>query len=169
VADRIYNVLFLCTGNSARSIMADSMLNRLGAGRFQAFSAGSHPTGRVNPLALEQPQRVGLPCEGLRSKDWQEFAEPDAPYLDFVITVCDKAASEVCPAWPGQPMSAHWGVEDPAAIEGDADKQRRAFALALSGLQRRISLFLSLPIAKLDAIALKRDLDDIGRTGAPDL
>lgn len=168
MADYLYNVLFLCTGNSARSIMAETLLNRLGAGRFRAFSAGSHPAGRVNPLAIEQLKRVGLPCEGLRSKDWSEFAKPGAPHLDFVFTVCDKAASEICPAWPGQPMSAHWGVEDPVAAEGDETNQRRAFALAFSVLQRRISLFLSLPMAKLDAIALKRELDDIGHTSAPD-
>lgn len=162
-----YNVLFLCTGNSARSIMAEALLNRVGGGRFRAFSAGSHPAGRVNPLAIEQLQSVGYATEGLRSKDWNEFAKPGAPQLDFVITVCDKAASEVCPAWPGQPMSAHWGVEDPVAIEGDEAKQRRAFALAFSVLQRRISLFLSLPIVKLDAIALKHELDDIGHTGQP--
>jgi len=167
MADRIYNVLFLCTGNSARSIMAEVLLNRLGQGRFRAFSAGSHPTGQVNPLAIEQLEGARFPTEGLRSKDWDEFARPGAPALDFVFTVCDKAASEVCPVWPGQPMTAHWGIEDPAAVQGDETQRRKAFALAFSVLQRRISLFLSLPIAKLDAMALKRELDDIGHLPAP--
>lgn len=167
MAERIYNALFLCTGNSARSILAEALLNRLGGGRFHAFSAGSHPTGQVNPLAIELLKRSGLPVEGLRSKDWSEFARPDTPHLDFVITVCDRAANEICPAWPGQPMTAHWGVEDPAAVQEDMAKQRRAFELAFSVLQRRISLFLSLPIAKLDAFALKSELDKIGHTQAP--
>jgi arsenate reductase (thioredoxin) len=160
--DRIYNVLFLCTGNSARSIMAEAILNRLGKGRFQAFSAGSHPGGQVNPLALEQIERAQLPVSGLHSKSWDEFAVPDAPPLDFVFTVCDKAAGEVCPVWPGQPMTAHWGIEDPAVAEGSEEERRRAFATAFTQLNRRISLFLSLPLAKLDAIALKQELDDIG-------
>lgn len=168
MADRIYNVLFLCTGNSARSIMAEVLLNRLGQGRFRAFSAGSHPTGQVHPLAIEQLERVGLPTEGLRSKDWKEFARPGAQTLDFAFTVCDKAASEVCPVWPGQPMTAHWGIEDPAAVQGDETQKRRAFAVAFSVLQRRISLFLSLPIAKLDAMALQRELNDIGHLPASD-
>ena len=167
MADRIYNVLFLCTGNSARSIMAEVLLNRLGQRRFRAFSAGSHPTGQVNPLAIEQLAGARFPTEGLRSKDWDEFARPGAPALDFVFTVCDKAASEVCPVWPGQPMTAHWGIEDPAAVQGDETQRRKAFALAFSVLQRRISLFLSLPIAKLDAMALRRELDDIGHLPAP--
>lgn len=168
MVERVYTALFLCTGNSARSIMAEALLNRLGGGRFRAFSAGSHPTGQVNPLALELLEHSGLPTTDLRSKDWSEFAAPGAPHLDFVITVCDKAAREICPAWPGQPMSAHWGVEDPVAERGDDLARQRAFALAFSILQRRISLFLSLPVAKLDAIALKRELDDIGRADAPD-
>ncbi|MGC2461527.1 MAG: arsenate reductase ArsC [Steroidobacteraceae bacterium] len=167
MTDKTYNVLFLCTGNSARSIMAEVLLNRLGQGRFRAFSAGSHPTGRVNPLAIEQLERARLPTEGLRSKDWDEFARPGAPALDFVFTVCDRAASEVCPVWPGQPMTAHWGIEDPAAVQGDETRRRRAFSVAFSALQRRISLFLSLPITKLDAMALQRELDDIGHLPAP--
>jgi arsenate reductase len=167
VAERIYNVLFLCTGNSARSILAEVLLNRLGQGRFRAFSAGSHPAGQVNPLAIEQLQAAHLPTEGLRSKDWEEFARPGAPALDFVFTVCDKAASEVCPVWPGQPMTAHWGVEDPVAVQGDETQRRKAFALAFSVLQRRISLFLSLPIAKLSAMGLQRELDDIGHSPPP--
>jgi len=159
----IFNVLFLCTGNSARSIMAEAILNRLGKGRFHAFSAGSHPTGQVNPLAIEQLQRVGLPVEDLRSKNWDEFATPDSPPLDFVFTVCDKAAGEVCPVWPGQPMTAHWGIKDPVGVEGGEEDKRRAFALAFTHLSRRISIFISLPLAKLDAMTLKQKLDDIGR------
>ena len=158
-----FNVLFLCTGNSARSILAEAILNRLGKGRFRAYSAGSHPTGQVNPLAIEQLQRAHLPVEGLRSKNWNEFATPDSPPLDFVFTVCDRAAGEVCPVWPGQPMTAHWGIEDPAAIEGSEDANRRAFALAFTQISRRISIFVSLPLAKLDAMSLKEKLDDIGR------
>ena len=159
----VFNVLFLCTGNSARSIMAEALLNRLGKGRFHAFSAGSHPTGKVNPLALEQLQRASLPVEGLRSKNWDEFARPDSPQLDFVFTVCDRAAGEICPIWPGQPMTAHWGIEDPAPIAGSDETKRRAFALAFAQLSRRISIFISLPLAKLDAMSLKHKLDDIGR------
>jgi arsenate reductase len=161
--DRVFNVLFLCTGNSARSILAEVILNHVGKGRFRAFSAGSHPTGVVNPHAIEQLRRAGLDTAGLRSKSWNEFATPDSPPLDFVFTVCDNAAGEVCPVWPGQPMTAHWGVEDPAAVDGDdAAKQRGAFN-AFTLLNRRIALFVSLPIAKLDAMALKTQLDDIGR------
>ncbi|MEJ2566421.1 MAG: arsenate reductase ArsC [Gammaproteobacteria bacterium] len=159
----IFNVLFLCTGNSARSIMAEAILNRLGKGRFHAFSAGSHPTGQVNPLAIEQLQRVGLPVDRLRSKNWDEFATPDSPPLDFVFTVCDKAAGEVCPVWPGQPMTAHWGIEDPVGIEGNEEDKHRAFTLAFTHLSRRISIFISLPLAKLDAMTLKQKLDDIGQ------
>ena len=145
MAERIYNVLFLCTGNSARGIMAEVLLNRL-------------PTGQVHPLAIEQLERARLPTEGLRSKDWNEFARPGVQPLDFAFTICDKAASEVCPVWPGQPMTAHRGVEHPAAVEADETQRRRAFALAFSVLQRRISLFLSLPITKLDAMALQLSL-----------
>ena len=163
MSDRIYNVLFLCTGNSARSITAEAILNHAGKGRYRAFSAGSHPAGYVNPLAIVQLQRARLPVEGLRSKSWDEFATPQAPHLDFVFTVCDKAAGELCPVWPGQPMTAHWGIEDPAAIDGNEEDKRRAFSLAFQLLNRRISIFLSLPFAKLDAMALKRELDAIGR------
>jgi len=170
MSDRIYNVLFLCTGNSARSIMAEAILNHnlIGKGRFQAFSAGSHPAGRVNPFAIEQIERARLSAAGLRSKNWQEFAAAGAPPLDFVITVCDNAAGEVCPVWPGQPMTAHWGIEDPAAVEGSEEDKRRAFSHAFALLNRRISLFLSLPLAKLDAVALKRELDGIGGRSEPD-
>jgi arsenate reductase (thioredoxin) len=163
VADRVYNTLFLCTGNSARSIMAETILNHLGKGRFRAFSAGSHPAGQVNPLALEQVQRAGHPIDGLRSKSWNEFAAPGAPNLDFVFTVCDNAAGEVCPVWPGQPMTAHWGIEDPAAVQGSDEEKRRAFVAAFSQLHRRISLFVSLPLARLDGMAIERELDGIGR------
>ncbi len=146
MADRTYNVLFLCTGNSARSIMAEAVLNRMGKGRFKAFSAGSHPTGVVNPLALEALQANGNSTEGLRSKSWDEFATQDAPQMDFVFTVCDKAAAEQCPVWPGRPISAHWGIEDPAAFVGPEDKVRAKFRTVLSHLSRRIELFLALPM-----------------------
>jgi arsenate reductase len=163
VKDRIYSVLFLCTGNSARSIMAEAILNHLGKGRFRAFSAGSHPAGQVNPFAIEQLQRASLPIGGLRSKNWQEFSAPDAPPLDFVFTVCDKAAGELCPVWPGQPMTAHWGIEDPAAADRSDEEKRRAFSMAFAQLNRRLAIFLSLPFAKLDAMTLKKELDGIGR------
>lgn len=158
-----YNVLFLCTGNSARSIMAEAILNRKGAPRFRAYSAGSHPTGKVNPGALTQLEAAHLPTEGLRSKSWDEFADPHAPAMDFVFTVCDNAANEVCPVWPGQPMTAHWGIPDPAVVQGSEEEVRRAFRDALVILERRISLFLSLPLAKLDGLAIKREIDGIGR------
>jgi len=165
---RLFNVLFLCTGNSARSIMAEVILNTMGKGRFQAYSAGSHPTGVVNPLAIELLKMNRLPIEDLRSKDWVEFAKsdanPDAPELDFVFTVCDKAAGEVCPVWPGQPMSAHWGVPDPAEVEGTDELKRKAFFQAYNQLQNRISLFVNLPIEKLDKIKLQKALQDIGKT-----
>ena len=169
MSDKIYNVLFLCTGNSARSILGESILNEIGKGRFRAFSAGSHPAGQVNPLAIELLQRNHMSTEGLRSKSWDEFATPDSPHLDFVFTVCDNAAGEVCPIWPGQPMTAHWGVEDPAAGEGSTEAMQRAFSQVFMLLHRRISLFASLPIAKLEGMALKRELDQIGHelgTGA---
>jgi len=159
-----FNVLFLCTGNSARSIMAEVMLNTMGAPRFRAFSAGSHPTGKVNPFANELLRKNRLPTEGLRSKSWDEFAQPGAPELDFVFTVCDSAAGEVCPIWPGQPISAHWGVEDPAAVEGDDETKRKAFFHAYNRLQNRIQLFLSLPLAKLDRVALTQRLKEIGKS-----
>jgi arsenate reductase len=163
MSERIYSVLFLCTGNSARSIMAEATLNRLGQGRFKASSAGSHPTGKVHPLALETLSTMGMPIEGLRSKSWDEFGAPGAPPLDFVFTVCDKAAGESCPFWPGQPVTAHWGVEDPAAVEGADDRKRKAFWLAASQLRRRIELFLSLPLASLDSMVLEKRLGEIGR------
>lgn len=164
---RIYNVLFLCTGNSARSIMAEAILNHLGRGRYHAYSAGSHPAGRVNPLTIEQLQRARLATGNLRSKGWDEFASPDAPKLDFVFTVCDKAANEVCPVWPGQPMTAHWGIEDPSAVEGTDEEKRRAFTQAFTQLNQRISIFVNLPLAKLDALSLKQELDHIGQLGEP--
>lgn len=160
--DKIYNVLFLCTGNSARSIMAEAILRNLGKGRFHAFSAGSHPAGRVNPLAIEQLQRASLASVGLRSKNWDELSAPNAPAPDFVFTVCDKAAGEVCPVWPGQPMTAHWGIEDPAAVAGSEEDKRQAFAKAFTQLNRRISIFLSLPFSKIDVMSLKKELDTIG-------
>lgn len=160
----IYNVLFLCTGNSARSIMAEAVMNRLGRPNFKAYSAGSHPTGTVNAFAIEQLQRLKLPIEGLRSKSWDEFAVPGAPPLHFVFTVCDKAASETCPVWPGQPMTAHWGVEDPAAVEGSDEKKRQAFKSAITTLSRRIELFLSLPLEKLDRLALQQKIAEIGKS-----
>ncbi|MBF0425696.1 MAG: arsenate reductase ArsC [Magnetococcales bacterium] len=165
MSERIFNVLFLCTGNSARSILAESILNQplVGRGRFRAFSAGSHPTGRVHPHALELLEKNRLPITGLRSKNWDEFAAPGAPDLDFVFTVCDKAAGEVCPVWPGQPLTAHWGIEDPAAALGDEETIRRAFFTAYNQLRRRISIFASLPLGKLAGIALKRELDAIGQ------
>ena len=158
-----YNVLFLCTGNSARSIMAEAILNRKGRPNFQAYSAGSHATGRVRPEALRQLELAHLPTEGLRSKDWDEFAEPGAPQMNFVFTVCDNAAKEVCPVWPGQPMTAHWGVPDPAAVEGTPEEIERAFRDAFMTLDRRISLLLCLPLSSLDKLAIKREIDRIGR------
>jgi arsenate reductase len=161
-AEQPLNVLFLCTGNSARSIIAESILNATGRGRFKAYSAGSHPAGQVNPFAIELLQKNHLPVEGLRSKSWDEFAAPDAPKLDFVFTVCDKAAAEVCPVWPGQPMTAHWGVPDPAIVEGSDETKRKAFFLAWNYLYNRISLFANLPLNKLDTLTLKKRLDEIG-------
>jgi arsenate reductase len=163
VADRIYNVLFLCTGNSARSIMAESILGRDGAGRFHAFSAGSQPKGIVNPFALKVLRSVGYPAEGFRSKSWEEFTAPGAPVMDFVFTVCDNAAGETCPVWPGWPMTAHWGIEDPAAVEGSDIQKEDAFVAALRYLRNRISVFTALPIASLDRMALGARLDDIGK------
>jgi len=163
MADRPYNVLFLCTGNSARSILAESVLNHRGGGRFRAWSAGSHPAGRVNPHAIALLRQLGLPIDDLRSKSWDEFAAPGAPPLDFVFTVCDKAASEVCPVWPGQPVTAHWGLPDPAAVEGSDDDRTKAFRDTYVALERRISLFNSLPIAGLDQLTLSRRVAEIGR------
>jgi arsenate reductase len=164
-ADRIFNVLFLCTGNTARSIMAEVLLNAMGKGRFRAYSAGSHPKGRVHPLTLELVATNRMLTAGLRSKDWAEFAKPGAPPLDFVITVCDNAAGEVCPVWPGQPMSAHWGIPDPAAVEGSEELQHKAFFTAYSQLSNRISIFVNLPLAKLDRLTLQKKLDEIGKIG----
>ena len=160
-----FNVLFLCTGNSARSILAEAYLNASGGGRFRAYSAGSHPGGKVNPYALELLAKNRLDTEGLRSKSWDEFAAPGAPVMDFVFTVCDQAAGEVCPMWPGQPMTAHWGVDDPARVEGSDELKRKAFLRAFSELSTRINLFVSLPLPKLDRLALKKELDDIGKVG----
>ena len=162
-ADRPFNVLFLCTGNSARSIMAEAILRKLGEGRFHAYSAGSQPKGCVHPLALELLETQGMPTGGLSSKAWDEYAKPGAPPLDFVITVCDNAAGEVCPVWPGQPVTAHWGIPDPAAVEGGEEQKRRAFSDACHRLLARIRLFTSLPLAKLDRLAIERSVDDIGR------
>ncbi|HTT09022.1 MAG TPA: arsenate reductase ArsC [Gammaproteobacteria bacterium] len=164
MAGKIYNVLFLCTGNSARSIMAEAILNSIGKGRFHAYSAGSHPAGRVNPLALEQIATLGLPPAVYRSKSWDEFADPKAPRMDFVFTVCDTAAKEACPIWPGQPMTAHWGIPDPVKIIGSEEEKRRGFWLAFTQLTTRIRIFTSLPIDALDDLALKKQLDEIGRT-----
>ena len=158
-----YNVLFLCTGNSARSIMAEAILNSKGRPQFTAYSAGSHPSGKVRPEALKQLQLAHIPTSGFRSKSWDEFAKPDAPKLDFVFTVCDNAAKEVCPVWPGQPMTAHWGVPDPAAVAGTPEQIEKAFRDAFLTLDRRISLFLCLPLVSIDKLALKKELDSIGR------
>jgi arsenate reductase len=158
-----YNVLFLCTGNSARSIMAEAIMNRKGAPTFRAFSAGSHPSGKVRLEALRQIEAAGLNTSELRSKSWDEFSVPGAPHLDFVFTVCDNAAKEVCPIWPGQPMTAHWGVPDPASVVGSPEDIERAFRQAFSILERRISLFLCLPLSSLDSMAIQRNIDEIGR------
>lgn len=157
------NVLFLCTGNSARSIMAESILNSIGSNKFKAYSAGSRPAGRVNPLALELLAKNRLPTAGLRSKDWHEFSQPGAPFLHFVFTVCDQAAAEACPVWPGQPMTAHWGVTDPAVVQGRDEDKRKAFLRAYTELHRRISVFINLPFDTLSKLALKERLDEIGR------
>jgi arsenate reductase len=160
--NRVFNVLFLCTGNSARSIIAEAILNHKGGGRFRAYSAGSHPTGKVNPAALDLLRHLNIPTGSLRSKAWDEFAAPGAPLLDFVITVCDNAAGEVCPVWPGQPMTAHWGVADPAPVE-DPVQKAKAFKEAYRVLARRIELFTSLPVDSLDRLALDAELRSIGR------
>ncbi|MCW5666763.1 MAG: arsenate reductase ArsC [Piscinibacter sp.] len=160
--DKTYNVLFICTGNSARSVMAEGLMNELGHGRFKAWSAGSHPKGTVHPLALKTLATHRIPTDGFRSKGWEEFARPDAPELHFVFTVCDQAAGEVCPVWPGQPMTAHWGLPDPAAVEGDEAVREKAFLDAFVTLKRRIQLMLSLPLASLDRMALQREIKAIG-------
>ena len=164
MTDRTFNVLFLCTGNSARSILAEAQLNALGKGRFRAWSAGSHPAGKINPYSLEFLKTIGLPTDGLRSKSWDEFAAPGAPVMDYVLTVCDDAAGEQCPYWPGQPVSAHWGVPDPAAVEGSDEEKRQAFKAAAATLRRRIELLVALPTSSLDHLSLKSNLDDIGNT-----
>ena len=159
-----YNVLFLCTGNSARSVLAETYLNSAGRGSFKAYSAGSHPTGKVNPFALELLAKHRLPTEGLRSKSWDEFAQPGAPQMSFVFTVCDNAAGEVCPVWPGQPITAHWGVEDPAAATGTDDEKRKAFLKAFTQLAARVNFLINLPIEKLDRLTLQAKLSEIGKT-----
>ena len=163
---RRYNVLFLCTANSARSILAEAYLNSAGRGRFAAFSAGSHPAGEVNPFALDLLAKNRIDTAGLRSKSWDEFARPAAPELDFVFTVCDDAAGEVCPIWPGQPMTAHWGVADPAAAQGTEDARRKAFVRAFTELCTRINVFMSLSLDKIDRLTLRRKLEDIGKVGS---
>ena len=162
MADKTYNVLFVCTGNSARSILAEALLNHAGAGRFRAYSAGSHPTGVVNPHALVALREMGVPVSGARSKNWDEFAAKDAPPLDFVITVCDNAAGEVCPVWPGQPMTAHWGLPDPATVRGSEDDIKMAFRDTAVTLMRRVDLLLALPTNALDLLSIQRQLRDIG-------
>ena len=159
-----YNILFLCTGNSARSILAEAIMNRAGRGRFNAWSAGSHPKGDVHPQALKLLQSLNYPLKGLRSKSWDEFEAQGAPPLDFIVTVCDNAAGEICPIWPGRPMRAHWGIPDPAAVEGSASEVSFAFAEAYWQLSNRIGLFLALPLEKLDGLAIKRRMDEIGLT-----
>ena len=162
-SEHVYNVLFLCTGNSARSILAEILIEHWGRGRFKGYSAGSFPRGEVNPLALALLQRLRLPTEGLRSKSWDEFARPGAPVMDFVFTVCDQAAGEICPIWPGNPITAHWGVPDPAAVEGPLAERVEAFRAAYRALESHIKIFVALPLEKLDRMAIKRDVDEIGR------
>ena len=162
MSDKVYHVLFVCTHNSARSILAEGLLNSLGGGRFKSYSAGSHPAGRVHPMALKTLSSLHLPSDGFRSKDWSEFAQPGAPTLDFVFTVCDNAAGEVCPVWPGQPMTAHWGVADPAAFQGSEEQATRVFWDTAVVLERRIELLLALPLASLDKMAIQREIKDIG-------
>lgn len=163
MTDKIYNVLFVCTGNSSRSILAEALLNGAGKGKYVAHSAGSQPTGTVNPFALSTLQALSLPTDGFRSKSWEEFARPSAPALDFVFTVCDNAAGEACPVWPGQPMTAHWGLPDPAAVVGNDAEKAKAFMSTAVTLKRRIDLMLSLPMKSLDAMAIQRSVTDIGR------
>jgi protein-tyrosine-phosphatase len=163
MADKVFNVLFICTGNSARSILAEAILTREGRGRFRAYSAGSHPEGRAHAYALDLLKCMNHPIDGLRSKSWEEFAQLGAPALDFAFTVCDNAAGEVCPVWPGQPMTAHWGLPDPAAVEGSEAAKRAAFADTYRMLANRIAIFVSLPLASLDKLSLQRRLDEIGR------
>lgn len=164
MSDKVYNVLFLCTGNSARSIMAEKLMEHWGKGKFKAYSAGSHPSGKVNPFAIQTIKNQGLSTDGLRSKSWDEFSGEGAPHFDFVFTVCDNAAGEVCPYWAGQPMTAHWGVEDPAAVEGTDEQKLAAFRKISNYLQNRIKLFAALPIEKFDNIKIKQEIDAIGKT-----
>lgn len=168
MSDGVYNVLFLCTANSARSILAEAILNRDGLGRFRAFSAGSHPAGSVRPEALALLKKLNFKTDGVRSKDWSEFAQPGAPVMDFVFTVCDNAARESCPVWPGQPMSAHWGVPDPAAVDGSELDRSLAYSDAFRMLSNRISVFINLPMTSLDRLSLQKKLDEIGRATAPE-
>ncbi len=168
MSDRPYNVLFLCTGNSARSILAEALINHWGRGRFVGYSAGSAPKGKVHPIALELLEHLNMPTEGMRSKSWNEFEQPEAPELDFVFTVCDNAAAEACPVWPGQPMTAHWGVADPAAVEGSDTDKWLAFRQAFRELESRIKIFTSLPIKSLDRVKLQERLRDIGRSRSAD-
>ena len=163
MSDKVYHVLFVCTGNSARSILAEGLLNHLARGRFIGYSAGSHPSGAVNPFAVSTLQTLRIPADGLRSKNWEEFAQPGAPALDFVFTVCDNAAGEVCPVWPGQPMTAHWGVPDPAGFESTDEEKIRVFLSTAVTLKRRIELMFSLPIKSLDSMAIQREITDIGK------
>jgi arsenate reductase len=164
MSERVYNVLFLCTGNSARSILAESLLNHWGKGKFRAYSAGSHPKGHVHPRAVELLKRMNLPTQNLRSKSWDEFAAPATPRIDFILTVCDNAASEVCPVWPGRPMTAHWGIGDPAAVEGTDAEKDTAFCRALRELETRIKLLISLPVGSLNDVTLQARLREIGKT-----
>jgi arsenate reductase len=163
MSGKIYNVLFLCTGNSARSILAESIMHKDGAGRFRSFSAGSQPKGEINPFALKVLRAANYPAEGWRSKSWLEFAKPDAPVMDFVFTVCDNAAGETCPVWPGQPMSAHWGIEDPAAVQGTEIEKEAAFVAALRCMRNRISIFMNLPLRSIDRLSLTTKLREIGK------
>ena len=162
MSDTLKNVLFICTGNSARSIIAESLMNHFGGGRFRAYSAGSHPRAEVHPLALDALKRVRLPSDGFRSKSWEEFTGPAAPQLDFVFTVCDNAAGEMCPVWPGQPITAHWGLPDPAAVEGSDEVKRKAFSDTVVAMRRRIELMLALPMMSLDRMTIQREVRDIG-------
>ncbi|QNN57919.1 arsenate reductase ArsC [Diaphorobacter ruginosibacter] len=163
MADKIYNVLFICTGNSARSIIAEGLMNEMGKGRFKAYSAGSHPRGHVQPLAIQALQKIQIPTEEFRSKSWDVFAAPNAPEMDFVFTVCDQAAGEVCPVWPGQPISAHWGMPDPAAVDGPEEVQVKAYRDAVMTMKRRLELILALPVERLDRLALQREVKAIGQ------
>lgn len=164
MTDKTYNVLVLCTGNSARSIMAEALINTMGKGRFHAYSAGSQPAGKVNPFAIEQVASTGYPIDNLRSKSWDEFAQPGAPQMDFILTVCDNAAGEVCPVWPGQPISAHWGFEDPAVVEGSDEIKRAAFNKVFRQILGRVQVFVNLPLSMLDKTAIEREMQAIGDT-----